>query len=445
MVMKFSGVVRFALALCLVAAMSGGGAIGPAWGQPAGGKRIALVIGNGSYRSVDRLANPANDARLIASTLQSSGFTLVGGGAQLDLEKTRFDRAIQAFGQALAGADVALFYYSGHGMQVQGENWLVPVDANPTGTRDLDFQMVDANLVLRQMENAGTKLNLLILDACRNNPFASRGVRGSQGGLAEMRAPEGTLISYATQPGNVASDGVSQNSPYTAALAAAMRRPGLDVFQVFNQVGLSVKQVTAGGQQPWLASSPISGSFYFFAGPVTIAPPAAPDGDALFWQGIASSRDAGDFQAYLRRFPEGTFAELARRRIKALSVVARPEPATRSNRPDGTWNIDLGCEAKGDDVRGWSRRIKGTVDNGVMHAEAGTRGQPEWLSMDGLIEPDGHALLTVRGLRGNPESDLYHRPSGTAYKYMIEGRFTDTRGAASRMTERQCTATFVRE
>jgi len=295
--------------------------------------RVALVIGNSFYRSVDRLANPASDARLIAQTLKEAGFTLIGDGPQLDLDKARFDRNIQAFGRALQGADVALFYYSGHGMQVEGVNWLVPVDAKPTGPRDLDFQMVDASLVLRQMEGSGTKLNIMILDACRNNPFAFRGVRGAQSGLAEMRAPEGTLISYATQPGNVAVDGDSGNSPYTAALAAAIKRPSTDVFQVFNQVGLTVKQATGGHQQPWLASSPIAGSFYFFSGPVPIQPPpAAVDAEAVFWQSIAQSRNAADYEAYLRRFPRGTFAELAQQRLASFGAPARPA----ANSYDGT-------------------------------------------------------------------------------------------------------------
>ena len=247
--------------LVLAAAMA-------AQAQPAGGRRVALVIGNGAYGNVERLVNPGADARLMANTLRVAGFELIGDGARIDLTKQQFDRAVQEFGQALPGADVALFYYSGHGMQVQGVNWLVPVDANPATPRDLDFQMVDANLVLHQMEGAGTKLNLLILDACRNNPFALRGTRGARPGLAEMLAPEGTLISYATQPGNVAADGAAGNSPYTTALAEAIHQPGLDVFQVFNRVGLAVKQATGGQQQPWLASSPIAGSFYFFGGVV---------------------------------------------------------------------------------------------------------------------------------------------------------------------------------
>jgi TPR repeat protein len=229
-------------------------------------KRIALVVGNSAYQNVAPLDNPKNDASLMAHTLKELGFTLIGDGAQLNLDKAGLDKAVQNFGQQLQGADVALFYYAGHGVQVRGSNYLVPVNANPAREADVDFQMVDVGLVLRQMGGSGTRLNLVILDACRNNPFGGRGLRGSEGGLAQMRAPEGTLISYATQPGNVAQDGADGNSPYTKALAATIRRTGLDIFQTFNEVGLTVKHVTGGAQQPWVSSSPIDGNFYF-AGP----------------------------------------------------------------------------------------------------------------------------------------------------------------------------------
>jgi TPR repeat protein len=226
-------------------------------------KRIALVIGNSTYQNVAPLDNPKNDAALMARTLKELGFTLVGGAAQLNLDKAALDRAVQSFGQQLPGADVALFYYAGHGIQLRGSNYLVPVNANPTREADVDFQLLDVELVLRQMEASGTRLNLLILDACRNNPFGGRGLRGSEPGLAQMRAPEGTLISYATQPGNVAQDGADGDSPYTKALATTMRRPGLDLFQTFNQVGVAVAHATGGSQQPWISSSPIDGNFYF--------------------------------------------------------------------------------------------------------------------------------------------------------------------------------------
>lgn len=242
-------------------------------------KRVALVIGNSIYRNVARLENPANDAILMARTLKDLGFVLIGGGAQLDLDKSAMDKAVQAFGRQVQGANVAMFYYAGHGVQVHGSNYLVPVDANPTRPADVDFQMLDLSLVLDQMQNSGTRLNLVILDACRNNPFGGRGLRALAGGLAQIPVPDGTMISYATQPGNVAQDGEGGHSPYTRALAATIKRPGLDLFQAFNEVGLAVKRETGGAQQPWVSSSPINGDFYF-AGRGTVTTAGAPDAHA---------------------------------------------------------------------------------------------------------------------------------------------------------------------
>jgi uncharacterized caspase-like protein len=275
-----------AVALLLVAGMASA--------QPAE-RRMALVIGNGQYHHVPRLANPTNDARLIAETLTSVGFTLVGGKAQLDLDKTAFNLMVQEFSTTIHGAEVALFYYAGHGIQVRGSNYLVPISANPTREAEIDFQLLNVDLVLRQMELAGTRLNFLILDACRNNPFAGRGLRTAGGGLAQMQAPEGTLISYATQPGNVALDGTDGHSPYTRALANAFRKPGLDVFAVFNETGLEVKKRTGGAQQPWVASSPIAGQF-FFAGTPTQPSPASTEGNTnaveiAFWNSVKDTKN----------------------------------------------------------------------------------------------------------------------------------------------------------
>src|ERR1700682_6164856 len=263
------------------------------WALPAAAeKRVALVGGNSAYQNVSPLDNPKNDALLIADTLGRLGFALIGGRAEVDLDKAQFDSVVQRFGNQLVGADVALFYYAGHGLQVRGTNYLVPVTANPTRETDVDFQMIDVALVLRQMEGAGTKLNLVILDACRNNPFGGRGLRASDGGLAQIRAPEGTLLSYATQPGNVALDGNDGHSPYTRALAETMQKPGLDVLQAFNQVGLLVKRATGSSQQPWVSSSPIDGSFYFASNGA--APQAAIDNSPMkppmLPQSITSSR-----------------------------------------------------------------------------------------------------------------------------------------------------------
>jgi hypothetical protein len=338
------------VAMCLTAVAGAATAQAPAElkiVKTPGPKKVALVVGMSRYRHIPTLDNPKNDATLMASTLRDVGFALLGGGPQLDLDKAGFDAVVQQFGQRIVGADVALFYYAGHGLQVRGTNWLVPTSANPTREVDVDFQMVDANLVLRQMESAGTRLNLLILDACRNNPFGGRGLRASVGGLAQMQAPEGTLISYATQPGNVAADGADGNSPYTKALAQTIKRPGLDVFKLFNEVGLQVKRVTGGVQQPWVSNSPIDGDFYFMAVPpgstVTVQPPGAapaspPDAEMLFWQSIANSAEPGDYEAYLRQYPAGRFTELARARIagQRLQVATAPSNPPPSAKPGAT-------------------------------------------------------------------------------------------------------------
>jgi formylglycine-generating enzyme required for sulfatase activity len=328
---------RHVLSLMTALLIAGACAIVPAHAD----KRVALVIGNSAYKNVNWLDNPKNDAALMAETLRGFGFTLVGDGAQLDLDKSGIDRAVQNFGDLLQGADVGLFYYAGHGVQVRGANYLVPVDANPTRETDVDFQMLDANLVMRQMEGAGTKLNLVILDACRNNPFGGRGLRATGGGLAQMRAPEGTLISFATQPGSVARDGDDGNSPYTRALAQTIRRGGLDIFQTFNEVGLAVKRSTGGEQLPWVSNSPIDGSFYFTGKPA--APPApassvaAPAADEIFWLTIKESSIAALFDEFVKQFPASPHVNEARARLDELkkNQVAVVVPPVRPPAPPG--------------------------------------------------------------------------------------------------------------
>ena len=237
--------------------------------------RIALVVGNSNYQNIARLNNPSSDARLMADTLRALGFAIVGDGAQIDLDKAAFDNAVRTFGRQLQGADVGLFYYAGHGLQVRGANYLVPVNANPVREADLDYELEDVGLVLRQMEGSGTRLNMVFLDACRNNPFGGRGLRALETGLAQMRAPEGTLISFATQPGSVAQDGSDGHSPFTRALARTIRKPGLGIFDALNEVGLAVKDKTGGAQQPWFSTSPIKGAFYF-ASPTGVSAPRPP-------------------------------------------------------------------------------------------------------------------------------------------------------------------------
>jgi hypothetical protein len=245
-------------------------------GSPAyAEKRVALVIGNSAYQHAVQLANPDNDARLMADTLLKLGFFVVGGGAKLDLDKAGFDAALTDFGKELNGADVALFYYAGHGIETHGLNYLVPIDTNPVDEGDVLAQGVGLAGILDQIEKGSAKINILLLDACRDNPFRDSGVRTAKGGLAQMEAPPGTLISFATQPRSVALDGANGDSPYTRALAETIQHPGYGLFKTFNEVGLKVEKATHGSQLPWVSLSPISGNFYF-AGKVEPATTAAP-------------------------------------------------------------------------------------------------------------------------------------------------------------------------
>jgi len=383
-------------------------------------KRVALVVGNGTYRNVAWLDNPANDARLVADTLRDLGFALVGGGAQLDLDKAAFDRVVQDFGAQLQGADVGLFFYAGHGVQVRGTNYLIPVDANPTREADVDFQMLDTNLVMRQMEGAGTRLNLVILDACRNNPFSGRGLvvgrgrdtetvrlRDASSGLAQMQAPEGTLISFATQPGSVARDGNDRHSPYSKALAGTIRRPGLGIFDVFNQVGLEVKRATGGAQQPWVSSSPIDGTFYFV--------PA----DA-----------AGVQQAALPPRPPSVPASAA-----APAVTA---PGVR--RFDGLWLIHVTCEmslAGGDAV---DRRVFATIKDGVIHGEQGQPDLPGRLTYDGRVDPDGTLLVSAKGI-----TTRNFKPPSAKFSFRMGGRLEGAQGTAIRDDRQNCNVKFAKQ
>jgi uncharacterized caspase-like protein len=216
--------------------------------------RVALVVGNSTYEQAPWLANPANDARLMAATLSRLGFAVT---LETDVTQAGLRRALGAFTDAVAAAgsdSIAFFYYAGHGVQLDGRNYLVPVDAAVGNARDVVLGSVSASDLLQTLELAGGNANLVILDACRDNPFR-RGTRGLSLGLARMDAPVGSIIGYATGPGQTALDGSGAHSPYTQALADALLTPGLAIEQVFKQVRRRVYEGTDGAQTPWEESS----------------------------------------------------------------------------------------------------------------------------------------------------------------------------------------------
>jgi len=254
-------ITRFALFLLAAFAFAQSAAANTETGTEP---RIALVVGNANYRDEQKLLNPAKDAELIAASLRKVGFDVV---LLTDAGQKQLEHAIVDFGDRLskAGPDATgLFYYAGHGVQVQGSNYLLPVDADITREAEVEIDAVQADLVLKQMAFAGSRVNIVILDACRNNPLARdyRGLASNQG-FAEIRTkPKGTFISYSTAPGEVAVDGNDGHSPFAEALAKAMQLPGLDLPEVFQHVREQVLDATDQKQTPWDSSSLVK-SFYF--------------------------------------------------------------------------------------------------------------------------------------------------------------------------------------
>jgi uncharacterized caspase-like protein len=327
-------------------------------------RRLALVIGNGAYRHTAPLPNPVKDAEAMASALTGLGFEVIVG---MDLDHVAFGRRMQDFARRAEQADVALFYYAGHGMQVNGENYLVPVDAALKREADLEFETVRVDQVLRQMQRAsGPKIALL--DACRDNPLATQLSRQLGGrtravvlssGMSEIAVQNvtGTMVAFATAPGSVALDGENGRSPFTAALLKHMDTPGLDIDLVMKRVRGEVAEKTNQRQQPWTNSS-LTREFYLrppqrsaepaaapaqaavavaalnaAAAPALAQPQLPPPSDILAqvelerWRAAEKSGKREDYEEYLRHHANGAFAETAKRRLADLPAGASPTAA----------------------------------------------------------------------------------------------------------------------
>ncbi len=297
-------------------------------------KRVALVVGNSNYRSTTPLRTPLNDATDVANTLERLGFDVVRG---IDLDYAGMREEVKVFAEHLSGADVGLFYYAGHGLQVSGKNYLIPIDADIKAAPDLDFGAIDLDLVLRNMEREAP-INIVFLDACRNNPLTgnlakSMGTRSGAvtRGLARVESGVGTLIAFATQPGNVALDGAGRNSPFAAALLKAIEQPGLPISDIMISVRRDVLRETDNRQVPWDSSS-LTGQFYFVPAPAappagsatvkTTPEPAQPNFEMIFWESIKNEKNPRLFEAYLNRYPSGAFAEIARIRLESTKTAA---------------------------------------------------------------------------------------------------------------------------
>ncbi|MDV7141310.1 caspase family protein [Tropicimonas sp. TH_r6] len=292
------------------------GAILPAQAEP----RFALVVGNESYASVTPLDNPAADARLVAKALEDRGFTVT---MLLDADQVTLMRSIAQFGRDLRSGgeeSTGLFYYAGHAVQSFGTNFLLPVDVALTDAADLSLVALRADAVLRQMSSAANRTNIVILDACRNNPFVDIPDMNDNG-LAEMNAPTGTLMAYSTAPGSVALDGTGSNSPYTQAMVTEMQTPGLTIEQMFKNVRGSVLAATNNRQTPWETSS-LTSDFQFTPqrqlSPEEIA-------EKQFFESLKASRDPVQIVLFLRTYPDSEHFEQARGLLSSVLDGTRPD------------------------------------------------------------------------------------------------------------------------
>ena len=283
--------------------------------------RVALVIGNASYDE-DPLRNPVNDSRAIAVSLRQLGFEVI---EVEEADRDQMTAAMRRFERRLGPADTGLFYYAGHGVQVDGSNYLIPLEAEIDSKLSVKTEGLNVGLVLDAMEGAGSRLNIVILDACRNNPY-ERSLRGQSRGLAVMDAAKGTLIAYATAPGSVAADGEGKHGVYTEALLDALVIPGLQVEEVFKKVRIEVERRTDGEQTPWESSS-LTGDFVFKPGnSISIQPLVESSTDELYWRGVENSGNAVLLKSYLDRFPGGIFVVIARHKLKLLEEAATTAP-----------------------------------------------------------------------------------------------------------------------
>ena len=299
-------------------------------------KRVALVIGNGAYTKAKPLPNPPNDASDMAQTLKDLGFEVISG---VDQTKRQTETLIREFGTKLANSGgTGLFYYAGHGIQVGGENYLVPVDADIPEEDEVSYSAVPISLVLTKMTTAKNDLNIVILDACRNNPFARswRSFRDNSNsdGLAKISPPTGTLVLYATEPGKVASDGNGRNGLFTEALLKQIKRPNLEYDQMVKALSSDVWQRSNKQQLPWKEGNSLTD--FYFAGsqqktnivtspipndnrndPIIVAKDkSAQEREA--WDLVKNSTDTEDFRYFLKEFPTGVNSEKAKIRLEEM-------------------------------------------------------------------------------------------------------------------------------
>jgi hypothetical protein len=370
--------------------------------------RIALVIGNAAYAAPAALANPVNDAAAMSAALRRLGFTVT---ELRDASQEQMTAAVAQVGAGMKGRQaVGLFYYAGHGLQQDWRNYLVPVNAELRSSADVVARTLDVDTVLTAFRTAGSRMNIVVLDACRDNPFA--GTPGAKG-LAQMDAPPGTFLAYATAPGNVAADGSGQNGLYTGFLVQELARPAAKIEDVFKRVRLQVRQQSHGRQVPWESTS-LEDDF-FFASAEALAQGAARSkeqdtreamerafaAEKTDWEALRETQSADGLFEFLKKYPSGMFAEQAQFRLDQLQkaqLVQAPRRDGVTALPSGSWRYRQGDVLVYDRIDGFTK-ARTRAQQRVTYADADrvevNNGRIVWDQMGGVLRNPG-------GQKSNP-------------------------------------------
>lgn len=320
---KKLGMVKSALpALRLVAVASTLAAVSVSAQAPID-VRVALIIGNSAYPGNMALVNPANDAKEMAAALRIMGFGVV---EVIDSNRAQMLEAIESAGRHLNGKQgIGMLFYAGHGLQLDWRNYMVPVDARLNSAKDVPTQAVDIEAVMKVFKSAGNRMNIVVLDACRDNPFAE-GKTASGKGLAPLDAPTGTFLAYATAPGNVAQDGAGKNGLYTSYLLQELKKPNASIENVFKRVRFSVRQASGGTQVPWETTS-LEDDFVFNSGIKKVVKLTDDQKEKQFdiekadWDKIKESKEVNDYYAFVQKYPKGFLLQSAMGVIDRLSAA----------------------------------------------------------------------------------------------------------------------------
>lgn len=388
------------------------------WAQSDGATRLmrapklALVIGNSAYRNVETLLNPGNDARAIAAALAESGFAVT---TVLDAPRERLAEAIRLHVEALSKSKgVGLFYFAGHGVQLAWRNFLLPVDAAIAKLEDIPAQCVDVSDLIGGIKKAANPMNVIILDACRENPFGT--IRVEQKGLSQMDAPSGTLLAYATAPGNLAADGtVGANGLYTGNLLREMRVREAKIEDVFKRVRLGVRLASKGAQIPWESTS-LEEDFYFLP-PEQLRKLSQAEEERLFveeralFEKAREAREAARLEEYLRRYPSGRFVELAQLMLDRQLAAKGEQPvriASSQGNPNTIGTARANTDFKVGDFYVYRRRDlrDGAERQGRQRVTAITDDQVIFNEGRMILDPLGNQILAGNGKRFTARQDM---------------------------------------